>query len=115
MIRPRVLGNHWRQWRDAHGIKLTIHELRHTFITYSRIKTDLELAEFKRLIGHSRTMDTDRIYAHRVDKSLGELAAEKVVREHQSATINAAFSAALDTVTHTVTKTISIDSRSTAG
>lgn len=107
MIRPRVLGNNWRKWRAKHGLTLTLHELRHTFISYSRVKTNLDLAEFKRIIGYSREMNTDKIYLHDIDKSPSELAAEKAKREQQATVINTAFSTAINNVAHNVAKTIS--------
>lgn len=68
-ISPRVLRNNWQKWREAHGIDLTLHELRHTYISYSRLKTEITLDELKRLYGHSKKMDTDKIYVHKIDET----------------------------------------------
>lgn len=84
-ISPRVLRNHWQTWREAHGIDLTLHELRHTFISYSRLKTDISLEDLKELYGHAKAMDTDGTYVHEIKKSPEE------VRAHQEKIKNEAF------------------------
>lgn len=63
-IAARRLGNAWRSWREEHGITITLHELRHTHISYSRQRTSLGLDDLRPLYGHSRDMDTDRVYVH---------------------------------------------------
>lgn len=68
-ISPRVLRNNWQEWREAHGIDITLHELRHTFISYSRLKTGISLDELKRIYGHSAGMNTDKVYVHSIDES----------------------------------------------
>ncbi|MDO5016568.1 MAG: tyrosine-type recombinase/integrase [Eubacteriales bacterium] len=72
-ISPRVLRNEWQKWREAHGIDITLHELRHTYISYSRLKTDISLDDLKRLYGHSKGMDTDKVYVHEINASPEEL------------------------------------------
>lgn len=71
-ISPRVLRNHWQAWREANGIYLTLHELRHTYISYSRLKTNIALEDLKKLYGHSVNMDTDRTYVHAINESVEE-------------------------------------------
>lgn len=68
-IPARHLRNCWQKWREAHGITITLHELRHTYISYSRQKTSLDLEDLKTLYGHSKRMDTDSIYVHDINKS----------------------------------------------
>ena len=43
----------WQHYRDQHGIKPTLHELRHT--TVSLVKTELPEDLLKQMIGHSLT------------------------------------------------------------
>lgn len=90
-IHPRVLGNHWRKWRAIHGITSTIHELRHTHISYSRLTTDITLDELKRLYGHAESMDTDHVYVHAIDQTPEEIAAERKLQREQAAKINRSF------------------------
>lgn len=58
-----ALYKHWRTYREQHGIKASLHELRHT--TVSLVKAELPEDLIKQLVGHSKSMDTDR-YKHQV-------------------------------------------------
>lgn len=71
-ISPRTLRNHWQTWRELHSIDVTLHELRHTYISYSRLKTEIPLEELQQLYGHSKNMDTDRTYVHSIEESVEE-------------------------------------------
>lgn len=71
-ITPRVLRNHWQRWRELHGIDISIHELRHTFISYSRLKTDENLEKLKQLYGHAKAMNTDAVYVHDIELTPAE-------------------------------------------
>ena len=62
---PNKIYKHWVRYGEHHGIKCTIHELRHTFISINKIDMPIEL--LKTLVGHSVSMDTVKIYGHEVD------------------------------------------------
>lgn len=62
---PNKLYDHWRSWCTQHGLKISIHELRHTFISLNRADLPLEL--MKATVGHSSAMDTFGIYGHDID------------------------------------------------
>lgn len=52
----------WYRYCDYNNIpRITLYELRHTFVS---IIQDLPEGEIKRLVGHSKSMDTFGIYAH---------------------------------------------------
>lgn len=68
-ISARQLRNEWQKWREQNDISITLHELRHTFISYSRLKTSLDLDDLKKIYGHSKDMDTDSIYVHEIEKT----------------------------------------------
>lgn len=70
-IPPRKLRNEWQKWRTPKRINVSVHELRHTHISYT-IKTDETLEQFKTVFGHSEDMDTRRVYMHDVDKAENE-------------------------------------------
>lgn len=91
-VAPRRLRNVWQEWREAHGISITLHELRHTFITYSRTKTAIELDDLKEIYGHSPKMDTDGIYVHETKLDSAEQAKIEARRRLQSEQIGAVFS-----------------------
>lgn len=95
-IRPRHLSDMWREWRERHGVKLTLHELRHTFISYTRLKSDISLEELKKLYGHTKDMDTDRVYVHAIDKSPDEIREEQAKAEANALQINKLFLTILD-------------------
>ncbi len=93
---PRVLRNHWQVWREANNIQLTLHELRHTFISYSRLKTEISLEDLKNLYGHSSEMDTDRVYVHQIEKSPEEIRAEQAAQKENAKNINLVFENIID-------------------
>lgn len=88
-VSPRTLGNHWRRWRDAHGIEITLHELRHTFISYTRNLVGLDLAAVKSLVGHSARMDTERTYAHAIEKTPEDIERERQIMMKHASQIDA--------------------------
>ena len=65
---PKRLYEHWRGYRELHGITSTIHELRHTFI--SAVKCDMPEPLLKDTVGHSAAMDTYGVYGHEMDGDL---------------------------------------------
>lgn len=73
---PKVLYAQWRAWGKAHNMDFTIHELRHSYISYSRLKTNIGIEDLKRLYGHAPSMDTDAVYVHEIDKTPDEKIAE---------------------------------------
>ncbi len=57
---------HWVRFRTEHGIApRTIHEMRHTMISFSKVDIAPEL--LKLIVGHSKSMDTFGVYGHEVD------------------------------------------------
>lgn len=64
---PEAMYKQWQRYRDQHGIKSTLHELRHT--TVSLVKTELPEDLLKQMIGHSESMDTG-VYKHEVEGDL---------------------------------------------
>lgn len=62
-----ALYKQWIHYGSQHGIKSTLHELRHT--TVSLVKTELPEDLLKQMIGHSESMDTGR-YKHRTEEDL---------------------------------------------
>lgn len=65
VLNPNSLYRNWYRYRGQHGIKSTIHELRHTMISIS--KADVPEQLLKQIVGHSDSMDTFGIYGHTVD------------------------------------------------
>ena len=90
-ISPRVLGNYWRKWRDQHGVTLTLHELRHTFISYTRLKSSISIDDLKDLYGHSDSMNTDGVYVHEIRKSPDEIKAEREKAKQNAKVIEGIF------------------------
>ena len=68
-----TFDNHWIKFRSARNITITLHELRHTFI--SICKADVPEPLLKQVVGHSVKMDTYKTYGHAVasdsDKIIG--------------------------------------------
>ena len=68
------LYNYWKHYQLSNGIPhVSLYELRHSFVS---IAQDLPDGKLKRLVGHSRNMDTRGVYSHQVE---GE--AEATARE----------------------------------
>ena len=66
VLNPADLTNHWlRVYAPQHGIRCSLHELRHTFV--SIVKLEMPEALLKDVIGHSASMDTTGIYGHEID------------------------------------------------
>jgi len=55
----------WDFYRKQHGLKSTLHELRHTLI--SVCKSDMPEELLKQIVGHTVNTDTFGIYGHRVE------------------------------------------------
>lgn len=90
-ISPKVLYRHWKSWSAEHGINLTIHELRHSHISYSRLKTSISIDELKNLYGHSSSMDTDGVYVHDIDLSPDEKRAKEENEKEKARTLDKMF------------------------
>jgi integrase len=55
----------WRRWTKYNHVEYcSLHELRHTFISYTRNHVSLE--RIKDYVGHSEQMDTSKVYGHLV-------------------------------------------------
>ena len=65
---PDHLGKTWRAYKTQHGIKSTLHELRHTLISVS--KADMPEELLKLVVGHTANTDTFGIYGHAVEGDL---------------------------------------------
>lgn len=56
---------HWKRYCQANGLPaITPYEIRHTFVS---ISDSLPEGQLKKLVGHSKSMDTYGVYAHTVD------------------------------------------------
>ena len=71
----RALFKRWKKYQKDNGIEpqVTLYEMRHTFVSVeSGVLTDSQL---KMLVGHSKNMDTARVYRHELDGQREDLAA----------------------------------------
>ncbi len=61
------LYNYWRAYQHCNGIDppISLYELRHTFV--SMVEDAVSPAQLRRMVGHSRSMDTYGWYSHAVD------------------------------------------------
>ncbi len=55
----------WYTYRGQRGWTMSIHEMRHTMISVSKV--DVPEVLLKQIVGHSASMDTHGIYGHEVD------------------------------------------------
>lgn len=62
---PNNFTRRWHSYASQHGITVSVHELRHTFI--SMTNKDLPAAMLKQVVGHSDAMPTDDVYGHEID------------------------------------------------
>lgn len=62
---PNNVYDQWDTYRKHHGIRSSLHELRHTFISVN--KSDLPLELMKSVVGHSKSMDTFGVYGHEIE------------------------------------------------
>ena len=70
---PNHVYDQWRTWCDQNDLKLSLHEIRHTFISVN--KADLPLELMKATVGHSSSMDTYGTYGHEIDGEMHRAAA----------------------------------------
>lgn len=75
----RKLYRGWRSYADSHGIKASLHELRHTWV--SIMKATMPDGLLKSVVGHSKDMDTYGVYGHEFGDDL-EIAAEYIDRAY---------------------------------
>ncbi len=58
----RVILGYWKRYSAYNGLtKVTLYELRHTFVSIAK---SLPEGEIKSLVGHSKNMDTYGVYSH---------------------------------------------------
>jgi len=76
-LETRHLYTKWITYLKQHGISVTIHELRHTFI--SLVKNVMPEPMLKSAVGHSEPMDTYGVYGHEVTGEM--LKAAEIVDE----------------------------------
>lgn len=62
---PNHIYDQWRTWCGQNGLKVSLHEIRHTFISIN--KADLPLELMKATVGHSSAMDTFGVYGHKIE------------------------------------------------
>lgn len=79
---PNRMYEQWRTYCEKTGIKSSLHELRHTFISLT--KADLPMELLKAMVGHSTAMDTALVYGHEVDGDRERTAeiVEKTMQRH---------------------------------
>lgn len=65
---PNHIYDQWRTWCQQNGLSLSLHEIRHTFISLN--KADLPLELMKATVGHSSSMDTFGVYGHEIEGDL---------------------------------------------
>ncbi len=85
MLTPRTsLYNQWKRYQEHNNFNnsISIHEIRHTLISYSK---EIPLELLKSQVGHSNTMDTFGQYGHKTENDYNELA------EHLSANFQKLF------------------------
>lgn len=70
---PNRVYRLWQTYREQHGIKSSIHELRHTHI--SLMQNTVPENMLKRMVGHTKNMDTFGVYGHEVDGEAQKAAA----------------------------------------
>lgn len=58
-----VIDKKWQKWREANGITLTAHQLRHGYATIL-FEAGLEVKDAQYLLGHSSAAITQDIYTH---------------------------------------------------
>lgn len=69
---PNTLYNHWSKFRKTIGVNCSLHELRHTLISYA--SSNVPELLLKRAVGHSKSMDTFNVYSHRIDGEMQRVA-----------------------------------------
>lgn len=67
-MKPKLSYSRWCTYRSQHGITSSLYELRHTMV--SMAQHDLPESLLKRVVGHSKNMDTYGVYGHEVDGDL---------------------------------------------
>lgn len=67
-LNPKKLYKRWAKYASQHDMKCSPYELRHTFVSVSKVEVPEEL--LKLVVGHGTTMDTTGTYGHEVDGEL---------------------------------------------
>lgn len=73
MSDPNGVYKRWLTYARQHSIKSSLHELRHTHI--SLMQDTVPENMLKRMVGHTRNMDTFGVYGHEVDGEAAKAAA----------------------------------------
>lgn len=64
-IQPRHLRNRWQRWQERNGLEpISLHELRHSYISNAYNMGAGTLDDIKRLVGHSIAFNTVKQYVH---------------------------------------------------
>lgn len=92
---PRILTYNWMQFAKKIGFDISLHELRHTFISYVHNKTDIGMDSLKKIVGHSKTMKTESTYVHELELTEAEKQILAKVDSEQASAINNVFSSLL--------------------
>ena len=70
---PNRIYKSWLVYRRQHGItSISIHEMRHTNISY--LQDEVPLNALKHMVGHTKNMDTTKIYGHEIDGEAAQTA-----------------------------------------
>ncbi|MBQ8216466.1 MAG: tyrosine-type recombinase/integrase [Oscillospiraceae bacterium] len=65
-LSPTSLYSTWRKgYGKHHGMDVSLHELRHTFVTIAKL--EMPEALLKDVVGHGASMDTFGVYGHEID------------------------------------------------
>lgn len=87
------ISGQWRLTCERIGLSCSLHELRHTMITYVRQRSEIPLLKVQQLVGHSKSMKTDDVYVHDIQPSEQErLEIERQDQQHAE-TIGSIFAA----------------------
>lgn len=62
---PNTIYSAWSRYRKTIGVTCSLHELRHTLISY--VESSVPEMLLKKVVGHSESMDTHGTYGHHVD------------------------------------------------
>ncbi|MDI9498261.1 MAG: tyrosine-type recombinase/integrase [Bacillota bacterium] len=99
LLKPRRLSDAWRFFASAHGITVTLHHLRHTFVSYGRQLAGVSEEDIKLLVGHTEQMSTDRTYNHEIDLLPEDQRKRDAKALAEAEAINSVFERILDAMT----------------
>lgn len=101
----RKLYKGWISYAQTHGIRISLHELRHTWV--SIMKSVMPDGMLKSVIGHSKSMDTYGVYGHMFGDDM-ELTAGYIDKAYERVLSGQAIPLALADTTQNTTFDVSI-------